>query len=115
MRYCDAAQAEELIRELRHQLQKMTTELAWVERHVTGTGGGQARALRMEATGLRRDIRQAQSLIDRLQRRYLSGDGKSGTGNSQFAYHAPRQDVPKHQSSSTFAGLTGWDRGGDRP
>ena len=35
---------------------------------------GRARAMRLEAAALRRDMQEAQVLIDRLQRRYLSGD-----------------------------------------
>jgi hypothetical protein len=49
----------------------MTTRLTRVEREdVTGRNG---RAVRMEAAELRRDIKEAQDHIDRLQRRYLSG------------------------------------------
>jgi hypothetical protein len=73
--WCPAtAQAVELVRALRHQLREMTAQLAWVEsRDVTSTNG-RACATRLEAAALRRDIREAQVLIDRLQRRYLSGD-----------------------------------------
>ena len=73
--WCPAtAQAVELVRALRHQLHEMTAQFAWVEsRDVTGTNG-RACAMRLEAAALRRDIREAQVLIDRLQRRYLSGD-----------------------------------------
>jgi len=71
----DAAQAAELVRALRHQLHLMTTQLARVERQdVTGRKG---RAVRMEAGELRRDIKEAQDLIDRLMRRYLSGDERT--------------------------------------
>ena len=74
MRHCNAAQAVELVRALRHQLHEMTTRLAWVEcQDVTGTND-RARALRMEAAVLRRDIQEAEFLIDRLKRRYLNGD-----------------------------------------
>jgi hypothetical protein len=69
----DAAQAAELVRGLRGQLHKMTNELVRLERqHVSGTSS-QASAIRREAAVLRRDIAEAQSHIDRLQRRYLSG------------------------------------------
>ncbi len=72
LRDCEAAQAVELVRALRHQLHEMTTQLARVERQdVTGRKG---RAVRMEAAELRRDLKEAQALIDQLQRRYLSGD-----------------------------------------
>jgi hypothetical protein len=40
--------------------------------------------MRMEACALRRDIKQAQALIDQLERRYLNGDG-SATRNSQLS------------------------------
>ena len=69
----DAAQAAELVRGLRGQLHKMTNELVRLERqHVSGTRS-QASAIRREAAALRRDIAEAQSHIDRLQRRYLGG------------------------------------------
>jgi hypothetical protein len=72
LRDCEAAQALELVRALRHQLHEMTTQLARVERQdVTGRKG---RAVRMEAAELRRDLKEAQALIDKLQRRYLNGD-----------------------------------------
>jgi hypothetical protein len=45
----------------------------------------------MEAAELRRDIKEAQALIDQLQRRYLNGAG-CATRNSQFL------------SSSAFSG-----------
>ena len=84
MGYCQVAQALELVGALRHQLQQMTTQLAWVERQdVTGTNG-RACAMRMEAAALRRDIKEAQFHIDRLQRRYLSGGG-SKTWDSQLS------------------------------
>jgi len=70
---CEAAQAVELVRALRHQLHKMTTQLARVNgQGVTGRSH-RARAMRLEAAALRRDIREAQVLIDRLERRYGSG------------------------------------------
>jgi hypothetical protein len=62
----DVAQAVELVRALRHQLGEMTKRLAWVEREDV--------AIRLEAAGLRRDIAEARGHIDRLQRRYLSGE-----------------------------------------
>jgi hypothetical protein len=69
----DAAQAVELVRALRDQLHKMTRQLARLKRqHVTGTDG-RASAMRCEAAALRRDINEAQFLIDRLERRYLNG------------------------------------------
>jgi hypothetical protein len=68
VRDCDVAQAVELIRALKQQLHEMTTQLAWVERH------GFTDATRLEAAALRRDIQEAQFLIDGLRRRYLNGD-----------------------------------------
>src|SRR5215813_7518595 len=68
------AQAVRLIDALQDQLDKMTVELAWIERQDVTARSAQACAMRMEATALRRDIQEAQFLIDRLQRRYLNGD-----------------------------------------
>lgn len=65
-------QAVEFIRALRFHLVKMTRQLAWIEgQDVTGRNA-QAYAMRDEAAELRRDIHEAQILIDRLQRRYLN-------------------------------------------
>jgi len=79
-----AAQAVELVRALRHQLHEMTSQLAWAERHGVGRNR-RACEIRMEAAELRRDIEEAQALIDQLQRRYLNGDGESGTRDSQLS------------------------------
>jgi hypothetical protein len=65
----EVAQALELVRALRHQLHEMTTQLARVERQGVGRSG-RACAMRSEAAALRRDIREAEALIDRLNRRY---------------------------------------------
>jgi hypothetical protein len=77
--WCPAtvAQAVELVRALRHQLREMTAQLACVERQDVTRANGRACAMRLEAAALRRDIREAQVLIDRLQRRYLSGDERT--------------------------------------
>jgi hypothetical protein len=69
----EVAQAQELVRALRHQLHEMTTQLARVERQGVGRSG-RACAMRLEATALRRDIREAEALIDRLNRRYGGRD-----------------------------------------
>jgi acyl-CoA reductase-like NAD-dependent aldehyde dehydrogenase len=75
MQDCDPAQAAELVRALCDQLRGMTKHLARVEsREVPGQNG---HPMRWEAAALRRDIAQAQQHIDRLQRRYLIGDGRS--------------------------------------
>ena len=72
---CERAQAAELVRALCHQLREMTTQLNRHQRQgVTGTNG-RACAIRLEAAALRKDIREAQKLIDRLCRHYyLGGD-----------------------------------------
>jgi hypothetical protein len=76
----DVAQALHLVRALRDQLHEMTRELVRLERQdVTGTNG-RASAIRCEAAALRRDINEAQILIDRLQRRYLNDDGQAQPG-----------------------------------
>jgi hypothetical protein len=68
------AQAVYLVRALRDQLHEMTRELVRLERlDVTGTNG-RASAIRCEAAALRRDINEAQTLIDRLPSRYLNDD-----------------------------------------
>ena len=69
--YCDAAQAVKLVCALGHQLHEMTTQLALLERQGVTVRNVRARAMRLEAAALRRDMREAQVLIDRLQRRYL--------------------------------------------
>jgi len=84
VRDCEAAQAVGLVRALRHQLHHMTTQLAWVERQDVTGRNGRACAMRMEAAALRRDIEEAQFLIDRLLHGYLSGGG-STTGDSQLS------------------------------
>jgi hypothetical protein len=66
-----AAQAAEFIRALRVQLRGMTGRLTWIERQ--GVTGRSSRDIRLEAAALRRDIAEAKVLIDRLQRRYLTG------------------------------------------
>jgi hypothetical protein len=65
----------ELVRALCDQLHEMTRQLGWLERQdVTGTTS-RASAMRCEAAALRRDIHEAQFLIDRLERGYLNGNG----------------------------------------
>ena len=67
------AQAVEFVRALRAQLRKMTSQLAWIERQDIREAQ-RAHEMRREAAALRRDIREAQILIDRLHRRYLSSN-----------------------------------------
>jgi hypothetical protein len=84
MGYRQAAQAVELIRALRHQLQEMTTQLAWVERQDVTGENGRVCAMRLEAAALRRDIREAEFHIDRLQCCYLNGV-RRGTRDPQLS------------------------------
>jgi len=71
----NVAQAAELLRALHEQVHKMTQQLVRLERqHVTGTNSA-AWAIRYQAAALRLEISEAQILIDRLERRYLNGDG----------------------------------------
>ena len=60
----EAAQAMELVRALREQLDKMTAQLASVNRRGVTGRSHRASAMRLEATSLRRDINEAQLLID---------------------------------------------------
>ncbi len=67
----EVVQAAEFIHLLRGQLRDMTGRLAWLERHGGAGRNDRERAMRTEAAGLRRDIEEAQILIDRLHCRYL--------------------------------------------
>jgi hypothetical protein len=71
------AQAMEFIRTLRVQLLEMTRQLTWIERQDVTGRNARAYAMRAEASALRRDIKQAQALIDRLQRRYPNSDERT--------------------------------------
>lgn len=57
----------ELIRALCDALDEMTRQVAWLEH----------RGARLEAAALRVDIKEAQTHIKRLQRRYLGGDRRA--------------------------------------
>jgi hypothetical protein len=61
----DAAQANQLIRALCEVRHDMIRQLRWLEDS------------QREATALRRDINEAQSYINRLQRRYLDADARA--------------------------------------
>jgi hypothetical protein len=74
-----AAQAVEFIRTLRIQLREMTGQLAFIERQPVTRRNARACVMRVEAAALRRDIAEARVLIDRLQRRYLTGDERTPT------------------------------------
>jgi hypothetical protein len=66
----DDAQAVLLVRALCDLLHEMTQRLAWLDsRDATGSW---ARAIRLEAAALRRDIVEARRHIDQLERRYLN-------------------------------------------
>jgi hypothetical protein len=72
---CQRAQAVELVHALCHQLHTMTSQLDRLERLGVTATHGRACAIRLEAAALRKDIREAQRLIDGLCRRYyLRGD-----------------------------------------
>lgn len=64
-------QAMEFARALSVQHREMTKRLAWLERQDVVGRKDRVRARRIEAAELRRDIKEAQLLIDRLQQRYL--------------------------------------------
>ena len=72
----EPAQAAEFVRVLRAQLHKMTAELARTQRQQVPGRSAWACAKRMEAAALRRDIREAETLIDRLQHCYLPGNDR---------------------------------------
>ncbi|ORW31514.1 hypothetical protein AWB91_14525 [Mycobacterium paraense] len=76
------AQAVELVRALRVQLGEMTSQLGWIERQNVRTSNARACTLRAEAAMLRRDIKEAQSLIDRLEHRYLNMRRPAGGSTS---------------------------------
>jgi hypothetical protein len=87
---CERAQAAEFVRALCHQLREMTTHLERIERQdVTGTNG-RACAMRSEAAALRKDIREAQRLIDRLRRRYFLDGAPSAHSPTPRAATAAR-------------------------
>ena len=65
-------QAIEFVRLLRGQLAEMNTKIAWIERQTARASNARRGALRMEATTLRRNVKEAESLIARLERDYLS-------------------------------------------
>jgi hypothetical protein len=73
--YYQRAQAAELVRALCHQLHDMTTQLDQVERQ--GVKNARSCVIRLEAAALRKDIREAQRLIDRLRRGYLDGNERT--------------------------------------
>jgi len=113
-----AAQALELVRALRHQLHEMTAQLAWLERQDVPGRNGRACAMRQEAAALRRDIKQAQFFIDRLQRRYLNGDERTHQHPVErqplTMVDRQTQPIPNHQQRPTKAGTLAHRAGSSR-
>ncbi|OBJ09417.1 hypothetical protein A5625_13165 [Mycobacterium sp. 1465703.0] len=70
------AQAAEFTRALRVQLAEMQSKIAWIERQTARASNARRVALRMEATTLRRHIKEAESLIARLERDYLGRENR---------------------------------------
>jgi hypothetical protein len=70
----DVAQAVELVRALRNQLHVMTHELVRLESQDVASWTSRASTVRREAAALRRDIYEAQTLVDLLQLRYLNSN-----------------------------------------
>ena len=96
----DAAQAVELVRALRVQLLEMTGQLAWIERQDVTGRNGRACAMRLEAAALRHDINEAQILIDRLQRRYLNGDGHAQPRQPEQPRRSTARLQPRSQATA---------------
>ena len=94
---CAAAQAVELVRALRDQLHETTQHLAQLERQGDTATNGQASAIRSETAALRRDINEAQTLIGRLQRRYLNDLNDHGHARPRRLHDAKlaRRVVPR--------------------
>ncbi len=82
------AQAAEFVRALHERLGEMTSRLGWIERQNLRAGNARACALRAEAATLRRDIKEARSLVDRLEHRYLE----------RHAAGTVRRAAPRHVS-----------------
>jgi hypothetical protein len=70
----NAAQARELLAALLEQVSVMTPRLVRAEREGACGDSSRARTIRREAAALRRDVGQAQFLIERLRRRYPGVD-----------------------------------------
>jgi len=89
----DAAQAVELVRALCDQLHEMIHQLARLERQGGIGTRGRASAIRCETAALRRDINEAQFLIDRLERRYLNCNRRAQPRLAR----QPRRSAPRSQ------------------
>jgi len=106
--WCPAtAQAVELVRALRRQLREMTARLGCVERQDVTRRNGRARAMRLEAAALRRDIREAQVLIDRLHRRYLNGSASPAPVNVGAARRIDRRTHQPHRDGVSRPATSG--------
>lgn len=74
----EAAQAVKFIITLREHVNEMTAQLARLEdKSARATGASMVAATRVEAAALRRDISEAQLLIERLRTRYLKADQRT--------------------------------------
>ncbi len=89
----NVAQAQQLIGALRDQLREMAPRLARAERDAKGGHTRVARARRLEAEVLRRDVSHAQLLIERLHRRFPGIDGNG----SEFGAGRPPAPRPASQ------------------
>jgi hypothetical protein len=95
----NVAQARQLIGALRDQLREMAPRLARAERDAIGGHSRVARARRLEAAELRRDVSQAQLLIERLHRRFPGSDGTGpafGTGRPSATTQADQRGNVDH-------------------
>jgi hypothetical protein len=86
----DTAQARVFVCALRDQVRELSTRLAKAERPDGLLNTSRARVMRKLAADLRRDLGQAQFLIDRLHRRYPAlaaepDDGLSATMTATVA------------------------------
>ncbi|MGZ4513286.1 MAG: hypothetical protein ACXVX5_00875 [Mycobacterium sp.] len=77
------AQAVSFIRALRDHLDGMISQLTWIERQHVTSRNARACAMRAEAATLRKDIHEAQLLIDALRRRYLRHPARPRQSNHQ--------------------------------
>lgn len=78
MRDQQTAQALALIRALREHVDEMRAQLAFVERKgAAAKSSSMVSATRLEAAALRRDMNEAQALIDQLRSHYMTGDDRT--------------------------------------
>lgn len=89
------AQAVEFSRALRVQLAEMNSKIAWIERQTARASNARAGALRTEATTLRRNVKEAESLIARLEQEYLGRE----------AARPPQRRLPPKPGASPRAQL----------